>query len=182
MVDETSLRDMLSRVAAGQTSIEAALTQLRNSPYEVESLGFATIDHHRALRQGRAEAVYAPGKTPTGTPPEGAIEIALGDTTIVNQAQITAAAQKALYLAEEYRSEISARLAAGRWTGPSDLWLGDYAQVTMMRFGILFQTVARVTHMAIALDDSGVPDVTVTLNRAPVVYQQGKKDARIYLR
>src|SRR5262245_7120038 len=39
-----------------------AVAQLRRLPYA--DLGFARVDHHRELRQGWAEAVYAPGKTP----------------------------------------------------------------------------------------------------------------------
>src|SRR3970040_2199279 len=37
-----------------------ALERLRRLPFE--DLGFAKIDHHRSLRQGYAEVIYAPGK------------------------------------------------------------------------------------------------------------------------
>jgi NCAIR mutase (PurE)-related protein len=40
----------------------AALERLRRLPFE--DLGFAKIDHHRSLRQGYAEVIYAPGKRP----------------------------------------------------------------------------------------------------------------------
>ena len=43
-------------------SIEDALAQLINLPYE--ELGFAKIDHHRALRRGFPEVVYGQGKSP----------------------------------------------------------------------------------------------------------------------
>lgn len=43
-------------------SVASALEQLRHMPYE--DLGFAKIDHHRGLRQGFAEVIYAKGKTP----------------------------------------------------------------------------------------------------------------------
>ena len=39
-----------------------AVAALRRLPYA--DLGFARVDHHRALRQGRPEAIYGPGKTP----------------------------------------------------------------------------------------------------------------------
>ena len=39
-----------------------ALERLRRLPFA--DIGFARVDHHRALRQGMAEAVYGPGKTP----------------------------------------------------------------------------------------------------------------------
>jgi len=55
------VRDLLSKVADGSVPIDAALASLAQEP--TESLGFATIDHHRALRQGFPEVVYAAGKT-----------------------------------------------------------------------------------------------------------------------
>jgi NCAIR mutase (PurE)-related protein len=61
MVDP-SLRELLEDVAGGTTSPAAALDRLRSLPFA--DLGFARVDHHRQLRQGFPEAVYAPGKTP----------------------------------------------------------------------------------------------------------------------
>ena len=55
------VRDLLTRVAEGSLPIDGALDALGAEP--VESLGFATIDHHRALRQGFPEVVYGGGKT-----------------------------------------------------------------------------------------------------------------------
>ena len=55
------VRDLLGKVAAGSMPIESALASLSQEPSE--SLGFATIDHHRALRQGFPEVVYGAGKT-----------------------------------------------------------------------------------------------------------------------
>ena len=56
------VRDLLSRVADGSLAVDGALDSLAAEP--TESLGFATIDHHRALRQGFPEVVYGGGKTP----------------------------------------------------------------------------------------------------------------------
>jgi len=52
---------MLARVKSGELSVEDALAQLANLPYE--ELGFAKIDHHRALRRGFPEVVFGLGKT-----------------------------------------------------------------------------------------------------------------------
>ncbi len=46
-------------------SIEAAVADLRLLPYE--DVGFAKIDHHRALRDALPEVVLAEGKTPAQT-------------------------------------------------------------------------------------------------------------------
>jgi NCAIR mutase (PurE)-related protein len=56
------VRDLLAGVADGTLAIDSALARLSAEP--VESLGFATIDHHRALRQGFPEVVFGGGKTP----------------------------------------------------------------------------------------------------------------------
>jgi pyridinium-3,5-biscarboxylic acid mononucleotide synthase len=60
-VSPTRLRQLLSKVRTGRLSIEAALKQLRTLPYE--DLGFASLDHHRSLRQGFPEVMFCEGKT-----------------------------------------------------------------------------------------------------------------------
>jgi NCAIR mutase (PurE)-related protein len=56
------LKALLDDVAAGRTSTDAALEDLRHLPYE--DLGFAKIDHHRALRDHLPEVILGQGKTP----------------------------------------------------------------------------------------------------------------------
>jgi len=56
------IRLLLAQVADGSLGIDAALERLSLDP--VESLPFASIDHHRALRQGFPEVVFGSGKTP----------------------------------------------------------------------------------------------------------------------
>lgn len=46
---------------SGEVSIDEALSRLVDLPYE--EVGFAKIDHHRALRRGFPEVVFGPGKT-----------------------------------------------------------------------------------------------------------------------
>ena len=53
---------MLEAVQVGAVTTDDAVDRLRHLPFA--DLGFARVDHHRALRQGMAEAVYGPGKTP----------------------------------------------------------------------------------------------------------------------
>jgi len=61
-VQEADLREILEGVRDGVVAPDEALRRLRRLPFT--DLGFARVDHHRALRQGMAEAVYAPGKAP----------------------------------------------------------------------------------------------------------------------
>jgi pyridinium-3,5-biscarboxylic acid mononucleotide synthase len=63
-LDEGRLRQLLGAVARGELSTEDAVTRLAALPFE--DLGFARVDHHRALRGG-PEVVYGPGKTPAET-------------------------------------------------------------------------------------------------------------------
>src|ERR1051325_11018109 len=60
-MDKDALRRLLSEVQSGHLDVEAALGRLAGLPFE--DVGFAKIDHHRALRAGGAEAVFCPGKT-----------------------------------------------------------------------------------------------------------------------
>jgi pyridinium-3,5-biscarboxylic acid mononucleotide synthase len=55
------VKDLLTAMGEGTTSVEDVLALLQRVP--VEDLGFARIDTHRELRQGFAEAIYAEGKT-----------------------------------------------------------------------------------------------------------------------
>ncbi len=55
------LKELLDGVADGSVSVAAAVESLRRLPFS--DLGFARVDHHRGLRQGVVEFVYAPGKT-----------------------------------------------------------------------------------------------------------------------
>jgi NCAIR mutase (PurE)-related protein len=59
---DEKLQDLLEAVAAGSLSVEAALSDLRHLPYE--DLGFAKVDHHRALRDAMPEVILGEGKTP----------------------------------------------------------------------------------------------------------------------
>ncbi|MCS7209123.1 MAG: nickel pincer cofactor biosynthesis protein LarB [Fimbriimonadales bacterium] len=56
------LRRLLEQVARGAISVNQALDALRDLPYQ--DLGFARMDHHRALRKGFPEVVFCQGKTP----------------------------------------------------------------------------------------------------------------------
>jgi NCAIR mutase (PurE)-related protein len=61
-MDETQLRALMEQVREGAVGVEDALARLRHMPFE--DLGFAKVDHHRALRHGMPEVVFGIGKTP----------------------------------------------------------------------------------------------------------------------
>lgn len=60
-MDEQSLRTLLAQVQSGAVEIDAALDRLRHMPFE--DLGFAKVDHHRAIRNGMPEVIFGQGKT-----------------------------------------------------------------------------------------------------------------------
>ena len=61
-MDERRLRQLLARVARGGMDVDAAVERLKGAPYE-DLGGFATVDHHRTLRVGMPEVVFAERKT-----------------------------------------------------------------------------------------------------------------------
>jgi pyridinium-3,5-biscarboxylic acid mononucleotide synthase len=61
-MNKQDIERLLEDVRARKLSVSRAVEQLRHMPFE--DLGFAKIDHHRGLRQGFAEVIYAKGKTP----------------------------------------------------------------------------------------------------------------------
>jgi NCAIR mutase (PurE)-related protein len=59
---KSDVQKLLEGVREGRIPIDHALDRLSRAP--IEHLGFATIDHHRELRQGFPEVIFSSGKTP----------------------------------------------------------------------------------------------------------------------
>jgi pyridinium-3,5-biscarboxylic acid mononucleotide synthase len=60
-MDSGAIKFILESVQSGGTSIDDALKKLKHLPFE--NIGFATVDHHRSLRQGAPEVIFGQGKT-----------------------------------------------------------------------------------------------------------------------
>jgi len=60
-MDLRRLRELLDGVRRGQTPIDDALAELKDLPYA--DLGYASVDHHRTVRQGAPEVILGHGKT-----------------------------------------------------------------------------------------------------------------------
>jgi pyridinium-3,5-biscarboxylic acid mononucleotide synthase len=140
-MDEPQLRSLLEQVREGAVDVDAALDRLRHMPFE--DLGFAKLDHHRAIRQGMPEVVFGKGKTP------GQIEqIALhllqraSNVLITRAGEESAALIKAVHQEAEYFPLSGAirvwrdRTIHGKGTiavvcaGTSDIFVAEEAQVT----------------------------------------------------
>lgn len=61
-MDSERIVELLTEVRRGKVSVSQALARLRHLPFE--DLGFAKVDHHRALRQGFPEVIMGQGKQP----------------------------------------------------------------------------------------------------------------------
>jgi len=60
-MDPRDVRALLERVKGGELAVEDALESLRSLPFR--DIGVATVDHHRALRQGTPEVIFGQGKS-----------------------------------------------------------------------------------------------------------------------
>jgi NCAIR mutase (PurE)-related protein len=60
-MNRNDLEELMKKVKSGRISAKAAVERLQHLPYE--DVSFAKIDHHRHLRQGVPEVIYAAGKT-----------------------------------------------------------------------------------------------------------------------
>ena len=64
-MNKATLLEILAAVQSGSLTPSAATERLANLPYE--DLGHARIDHHRTLRTGLPEVIYAQNKSPDQT-------------------------------------------------------------------------------------------------------------------
>ncbi|HEY6991126.1 MAG TPA: nickel pincer cofactor biosynthesis protein LarB [Bryobacteraceae bacterium] len=60
-MDVQQLEQLLEHVRDGSTDVHSAMRALRHLPFE--DLGFAKVDHHRAMRHGTPEVILGQGKT-----------------------------------------------------------------------------------------------------------------------
>jgi NCAIR mutase (PurE)-related protein len=150
---------LLRQVADGEVDANAALDRLARDP--IESLGFATIDHHRALRQGYPEVILGQGKTPDQIVAIAEHIAARGDGFLITRADADALGRVASRFptAEINGVARTAHLAArespapGHGTilivtaGTSDLPVAEEAAVTARALG---NTVERLTDVGVA--------------------------------
>lgn len=83
-MNRETILELLEQVQSGATTPAAALRQLAKLPYE--DAGFARIDHHRSLRLGLPEVIYAAGKTPEQTAEIFARMAAAGGSVLATRA------------------------------------------------------------------------------------------------
>ncbi len=115
---------MLQCVRDGELRPDEAMERLANLPYE--EAGFAKIDHHRRLRTGLPEVIYAAGKTPAQVGEIFFRMAAMGEDVLATRADEAAfAAVKELVPEAQYHPV--ARIVALRQTPPGESSAGSLA-------------------------------------------------------
>jgi NCAIR mutase (PurE)-related protein len=61
-MNKSEILQLLNKVKTGDITPDEALLKLKTAPFD--DLGYAVVDHHRALRKGAPEVIYGAGKTP----------------------------------------------------------------------------------------------------------------------
>ena len=169
---------LLEQVAGGAVDPRAALDRLARDP--LESLPFATIDHHRALRQGFPEVIFGEGKLPEQVVAIAERIAARGEGVLVTRAaeatrqalagrlpavEVDAVARTA-YLAPDEPPPPGSGPVLIVTAGTADLPVAEEAAVTARAMG---NEVRRLT-------DVGVAGIHRLLSRAEVL-----SDARVVI-
>jgi len=159
-MNQDTLLAMLQGVRDGALRPEDAMERLANLPYE--ETGFAKIDHHRRLRTGLPEVIYAGGKTATQVGEIFFRMAAMGGPVLATRADEAAyEAVKALVPEANYHPvarivELRPLAERGRDTtgslavlcaGTSDLPVAEEAAVTAEAMGV---TVRRIYDVGVA--------------------------------
>jgi NCAIR mutase (PurE)-related protein len=153
------VRDVLAGVADGSLSLDAALDVLAFEP--VEALPFASIDHHRALRQGFPEVIFGGGKTPEQVEEIAARLTARGDGFLATRIDPrTSDRLRVRFPAVEINELARTAFLAGRESpapgkgtvlvvtaGTSDMQVAEEAAVTLRAAG---DCVDRLTDVGVA--------------------------------
>ncbi len=156
-MNATSLLELLAEVQRGGMTPEAASARLASLPFE--DIGHAKIDHHRSLRSGLPEVIFAAGKTPTQTAEIFERMAAEGEAVLATRAtEEVFAAVRVLAPAAIYHPaarivsyastipELKGKIAVV-CAGTSDLPVAEEAAVTAELFGV---QVTRVYDVGVA--------------------------------
>lgn len=152
-MDAEKLRSLLEGVRGGEIDVAQAIEALKRLPFA--DLGYARVDHHRALRLGMPEVILGQSKTPeqiagiarrlieaeqnvliTRLAPDAAAEV----SKQVPELSYAALARVATYEHEPVKPQTTAPIALVT-AGTSDLPVAEEAAETLRMFGIPFERV-----------------------------------------
>jgi len=154
-MNRLQIEALLKEVKQGSTSVDDAMQRLNGLPFE--DLGFAKLDHHRALRTGMPEVIFAGVKTPEQVAAIFARMASAGGNVLATRASrecfdaVLAAEPRAEYHATARAITLTqAEPIAGKGTvavvcaGTSDLPIAEEAAVTARLMGSTVELIADV--------------------------------------
>jgi NCAIR mutase (PurE)-related protein len=171
-IETHRLRDLLAAVAEGRTDIDAALAELRHLPYE--DLGFAKVDHHRALRDWMPEVVLGEGKTPEQIVTIAKALLEQADRLLVTRLQADAARELVAAVPDARHHELARCVTVERTAipkqpgvavlcaGTADLPVAEEAALTAEMAGCAIERMY----------DVGVAGIHRLLDQTPVLQRQ----------
>jgi pyridinium-3,5-biscarboxylic acid mononucleotide synthase len=155
LMNSQQIQQLLEDVRDHRTSVEAATQTLRHLPFE--DLGFAKVDHHRAIRHGMPEVILGKGKTPAQVEAISASLLAKSPNLLITRATAEMAERVAgLCSDSEYfplsgmvrvwrdRADYGKGKIAAICAGTSDLPVLEEAQVTAEVMGNRVDTICDV--------------------------------------
>ncbi len=154
-MDEATLKQLLESVQSGQLAVGDAVERLRSLPYEAVG-DFALLDHHRDLRCGFPEVVFAQGKTPEQIQAITARLAANSDQVLVTR------------LSGEVYGQIQAGLPAGMIYHP------------LARVATLDRDAARAKHPGVLVLTAGTADIPVAEEAALTAELMGHAVERVF--
>lgn len=174
-MDEQALKVLLRDVASGNLPVDEALARLRYLPFEAVG-NIAHLDHHRPLRQGQPEFVYAEGKRPEHVADLMARLVAAHGAALATRASPEIAAAVQARLPQAAYDPTSRILCAG---GPLPLPPDESLTIGVLTGGTADIPVAEeagqvaefLGHRATRLYDAGVAGLHRLLHQAPTLYQ-----------
>lgn len=151
-----SLLELLKQVETGVLSAQQAQKRLSTLPFE--DLGFARVDHHRSVRTGMPEVVFAAGKTPEQTAKILASIAASGVPAMATRASAAHFAAASTLVPQAKYHELARCITLGEPAAPkgkvavlcagtSDLPVAEEAAITAETFGA---EVDRITDVGVA--------------------------------
>jgi NCAIR mutase (PurE)-related protein len=157
-LDRARVLDLLRRVAAQDLSPEEVIRQLSMAPFE--QLDFATVDHHRALRQGYPEVIYGEGKNPEQVVTIAERLMERAQVALVTRSDVATRQALRERFADAVVNEVARTVRIGMYTpdvkrgtilivtaGTSDLPVAEEAAETALAMG---NTVARLNDVGVA--------------------------------
>ena len=154
-MNRLQIESLLKEVSEGRTGVDDALERLKDLPFE--DLGFAKLDHHRALRTGMPEGIFAAGKTTAQVATIFARMAKAGGNVLATRAsreafEAVAAVEPAAIFHEAARAITLAQapVTSGKGTvavvcaGTSDLPVAEEAAVTARLMGNTVEVIADV--------------------------------------